>query len=396
MAETLPILVAGGGIGGLAAALALAQTGRQVHVLERASAFTTAGAGIQIGPNGVKALQRLGAADLVRANASAPRALCAYRGGSGERLMQMPLGAEIAARCGAPYWTLHRADLLQALAEAVARVPSIALSFGCEAADVDVTQSGSIVVTLADGSEIRGAALIGADGLWSRIRSVVAPDSTPKSSGYAAFRSIVPIDAAGKLETDIVGTWLSPSAHVVHYPVASGRALNIVIIVDAPWVAASWNAPAEQAQVIDATRAFAPRLRQAIEAAPAWHKWSLPQPMTLRSWSKGPITLLGDAAHATLPFFAQGAVMAMEDAVTLQRAVGAHGSDYAAAFSAYHSVRRARVARVQDASVRNGHIFHLSGAMGFARDAVIKFMPPSAMLARFDWLYAYEPPVVRE
>lgn len=395
MIEAAPVLVAGGGIGGLAAALALAQAGQRVRVLERGSAFTTAGAGIQIGPNGVKALQQLGAADLLRASASAPRALCAYSGASGARLMQMPLGAAIAGRCGAPYWTLHRADLLQALADAVARIPSIAVSFGCEASDAAVSQSGSVVVTLADDSKIEGAALIGADGLWSRVRAVVAPDASPKSSGYAAFRTILPIEAAGMLETDVVGTWLSPHAHVVHYPVQAARALNIVVIVDAPWIAASWNEPADRAQVIEATRAFAPRLRQAIEAAPGWHKWSLPQPLTLRTWNKGPITLLGDAAHATLPFFAQGAVMALEDAVVLRHVVRAHGSDFAGAFAAYQSARRARVARVQDASVRNGHIFHLSGPMGFTRDAVMRFTPPSAMLSRFDWLYAYEPPVVR-
>ncbi len=391
MAEASPILVAGGGIGGLAAALALAQAGRRVRVLERGNAFTTAGAGIQIGPNGVRALQRLGAADLLRANASVPRALCAYSGASGARLMEMPLGREIADRCGAPYWTLHRADLLQTLADAVARVSSIEVSFGSEAVDASVSPSGAVVVSLADDRRIEGAALIGADGLWSRIRSVVAPDVSPKSSGYAAYRAILPMDAAAMLEPDVVGTWLSPDAHVVHYPVQAGRALNIVVIVDAPWIAASWNAPADKVQVIEATRAFAPRLRQAIEAAPAWHKWSLPEPLSLRTWNNGPITLLGDAAHATLPFFAQGAVMALEDAVVLRRAVETHGDDFAAAFTAYQSARRARVARVQEASVRNGQVFHLSGPMGFARDAVMRVMPPTAMLARFDWLYAYEP-----
>lgn len=385
------IVVAGGGIGGLAAALALAQAGRKVRVLERSATFTTAGAGIQIGPNGVKALKHLGAADLLRPQASTPRALIAHAGSSGTPLMEMPLGSRIADRCGAPYWTMHRADLLRALADAAAQSPLVDVSFGCQVVDAATTASGGVIATLADDAKIECAALIGADGLWSQVRTIVAPDAAPKPSGYAAFRAVAPIDDVSMLPADKVGVWLSPTAHVVHYPVHAGRSLNIVVIVDAPWIAASWDAPAEHAQVMQATRAFAPRLRQAIEASATWHKWSLPQPMALKAWSKGPIALLGDAAHATLPFFAQGAVMALEDAVVLQRAVQCNGRDYGAAFTTYHAARRARVASVQNQSVRNGHLFHLSGPVGFARDAVMKFTPPGAMLARFDWLYAYEP-----
>ncbi len=382
------ILVAGGGIGGLATALALARVGHDVEVLERGSTFATAGAGIQLGPNAVKILRTLGVAEAVAQRASAPAALAVYKGATGRCLTRMPLGQAIADRCGAPYWTLHRADLLSALADAVADSAAIKVTFGCDIVSASA-RGNSVCATSADGITYTGAALIGADGVWSRVRSTVAPGFRPAHSGYCAYRTLLPIARAGDMATNVVGAWLSPDAHVIHYPVQAGTALNIVVIISNSWNAPGWDAPAEAAELEAATaRRFASPLRAAIVAAEAWHKWSLPHPVVLPTWNAGPVALIGDAAHAMLPFFAQGAAMALEDAAALAAAVASSGIDLPSAFARYHATRQARVARVQQASVANGRIFHLSGPLATARDAVMSMVPGSALLSRYDWLYA--------
>ena len=381
------ILVAGGGIGGLAAALALARVGHDVEVLERGSTFATAGAGIQLGPNAVKVLRTLGVAEAVAQRASAPASLVVYKGATGRCLTRMPLGQAIADRCGAPYWTLHRADLLSALADAVAATSAIKVTFDFDFVSVSA-QGNSVSVTSADGKVHSGAALIGADGVWSRVRSAVAPNFHPAPSGYCAYRTLLPVACSGDLATDVVGAWLSANAHVIHYPVQAGAALNIVVIVRDAWTSSSWDAPADAAEIRGKTAAFAEPLCAALAAANVWHKWSLPDPLALPAWNAGPMALLGDAAHAMLPFFAQGAAMALEDAAALATAVASHGADLSTAFGVYHATRHARVARVQHASVTNGRIFHLSGPAAFARDAVMTMVPGSALLSRYDWLYA--------
>ena len=381
------ILVAGGGIGGLATALALARVGHDVEVLERGSTFATAGAGIQLGPNAVKILRTLGVAEAVAQRASAPAALAVYKGATGRCLTRMPLGQAIADRCGAPYWTLHRADLLSALADAVADSAAIKVTFGCGIVSASA-RGNSVCATSADGTTYTGAALIGADGVWSRVRSTVAPGFRPAHSGYCAYRTLLPIARAGDMATNVVGAWLSPDAHVIHYPVQAGTALNIVVVIRDTWTAFTWDAPADRADIQGRTVAFAEPLRAALAAAEAWHKWSLPHPIALPTWNAGPVALIGDAAHAMLPFFAQGAAMALEDAAALAAAVASSGIDLPSAFARYHATRQARVARVQQASIANCRIFHLSGPAAFVRDAVLTLVPGSALLARYDWLYA--------
>ena len=385
----LPILIAGGGIGGLASALALAKIGRHVEILERSPGFSTAGAGIQLGPNAVKVLRLLGVAEAVREQACQPPCLAIYSGGNDHSIARMPLGTTIAERCGAPYWTVHRADLLQALADAASHSPLISLSLGCHVSQVVQTATG-VTVTLADGSVRQGQALIGADGVWSRVRELIEPSFQPVQSGYCAYRTILPLDQAGDIATDIVAAWLSPSVHVVHYPVQAGSALNIVVVVRDAWNATGWDAPADPAAVLAASADFPQRLRSSIAAAPQWHKWSLPRPIVLTTWTKGPIALLGDAAHAMLPFLAQGGAMALEDAAALAASVANNPDNLPAALNDYQAGRHKRVARVQAASVENGRVFHLSGPMAFARDTVLRVTPAATMLARFDWLYGYE------
>ena len=394
MPDRPPILIAGGGIGGLATALALAKTGRRVEIFERSSSLDTAGAGIQLGPNAVKVLRQLGVADVIQPHVSTPDALVMHTGSRGTRLARMPLGDTIAQRHSAPYWTIHRADLHRALAEAVRRTDAITLTANREVVSALTSATGGVAVASGDGTTVTAAALIGADGLWSRVRSIIAPGVEPVPSGYCAYRALIPVTLAGSLDPRIVGAWLSPDVHVIHYPVHAGRALNIVVIVHEPWTSTDWSAPADAATVIGLTQSFSSGLRQAIASAPQWHKWSLAEPIVLPAWHRGPVALLGDAAHAMLPFFAQGGAMALEDAVAVAASIAHHGGDFPAAFAAYITARQQRTARVQVASANNGRVFHLSGPAALSRNVVMRLMPPSTVLARFDWLYGYGGPVI--
>ena len=389
MAGPLPILVVGGGIGGLAVALALARVGFRVDLFERAAEFSIVGAGIQLGPNAVRVLADLDVAASLAPRASSPTALAVYDGAGGRCLTRMPLGAGMAARCGAPYWTVHRADLHQALLTAAERNPAISIRMNAALTTIDTSARDSIDLTFADGATAAGAALIGADGVWSRAREVVAPDFVPAHSGYCAYRTVLPIERAGDLDAAVVGAWLSPCAHVVHYPVLAGRALNVVVIVREPWSGDQWNTPAEASAVMRAVAPFALGLRDALGLASEWHTWSLPQPVKLDHWHRGRIALVGDAAHAMLPFFAQGAAVALEDATALAAALVASPDDLVSAFEHYHARRFRRVARVQSASVRNGRIFHLSGPLAIARNVVLQLTPAAILATQFDWLYAY-------
>jgi salicylate hydroxylase len=391
MSHTLPILIAGGGIGGLAAALALARVGQAVEVLERNPEPSEAGAGIQIGPNGVKVLRQLGVDEVVRASAAVPDYLSVYRGHEGRVLARAPLGATIERRCGAPYWVVHRADLHQALDAAARAVVPIRRGF--EVADV-VRDGETVAVTATDGRTLHGTALIGADGIRSRVRATVMPGATLRAHGTVAYRTVLPAADAGLLAASEVGAWLAPEAHVVHYPVQAGRSINVVVCVADQWDSNSWNAPAEARAVGSATAGFARPLNDALAKAPGWHKWSLATPLYLATWVRGRVALLGDAAHPILPFLAQGGVMALEDAVQLAASVAATPHDVPLALIRYDGARVARVRRVQQASTGNGRIFHLSGAAALARDLAMRAMPADMAVTRFTWLYGYDGPAL--
>ncbi len=385
-----PVLIAGGGIGGLSTALALARRGIASHVLERRAAFHEEGAGIQLGPNGTRILQQLGVADALRACVGEPEALSVRDGASGSELARMPLGEWIAARHGAPYWVAHRKDLHTALADAARADPLICVSLGFNAAQV-ASDDQRVCVANDAGDAHFGSALIAADGVWSGLRTKLIDDSKPRFSGKSAVRSVI---AREDVPTDFLRNettiWLFANAHVVHYPVSGGRELAIIVVLDDSRHDTDWSAPVAPDWVAQNMPDSAAALHALIRCAPAWKRWSLQSLPVPGEWTRGRIALLGDAAHPVMPFFAQGAVMALEDAVVLADALALRPDDIPQALSSYQRMRRPRAIRVADASRNNGRIYHLGGASAVARNIVLRYAPPERLMARYDWLYGWK------
>jgi salicylate hydroxylase len=384
-----PVLIAGAGIGGLAAAIALARRGIASHVLERRSAFHEEGAGIQIGPNGTRILKQLKVAEALRPHVGTPEAIRVRDGASGAELARLPLGRWIAARHGAPYWVAHRKDLHAALLQTARAEPLIALSMGFDVTEV-ATEGPHVAVASSAGQTWTGKALIAADGLWSAIRSLMFTPAEPRFAGKSAARSVLPLDALPpeffKQET---GIWLFPDAHVVHYPVSAGAELAIVVILEDEHDDTEWAAPVHPAWVQQHLPACAEPLADLISEAQNWKRWALHTMTPLRGWSHGPVALLGDAAHPVLPFLAQGGVLALEDAVVLAEAMHKFPNDVPGALSWYGHRRRRRAARVAAASKRNGTIYHLSGPLAGARNLAMRTLGPERLMARYDWLYGW-------
>lgn len=388
-----PILITGGGIGGLAAAIALAGKGFRCRVLERRDLVEEAGAGIQIGPNGLKALCALGVDGILEARAGRPDALVVRDAGNGRPLATIALGAKLEQRFGAPYWTAHRADLHGALMAVASRHPGIVLTGGFAADRLEATATGVKLVSQS-GAEATGAAVIGADGLWSRMRGYVAGRTATRFTGRRAYRTVIPAaSAADVMEPGSVVVWLAPRCHVVHYPVRGGAEIAVVVVLEEQSSEPGWALPAEWAGLDQHLEPRVnPPLREALARGGPWRAWDLYELPPLPAWSNGPVALLGDAAHPMLPFLAQGGVMALEDAVTLAHFAALSPADLPAAFTRYHGARKTRVGRVVRAAAQNGLIYHMSGPARLARNGVLRLTPAPRLLARYDWLYGWNPP----
>jgi salicylate hydroxylase len=394
MAADAPILIAGGGIGGLALAIALSRRGLACVVLERQGSFSPAGAGIQIGPNGVRALRELGVAEALESYAGKPEAIEVFAGASGQRLARLPLGDWIAGRHGAPYWAVHRGDLHRVLLDAAAAAPAISIRTGCEV--LAVTQSaGEVAVDLGAEGRLAGPILVGADGLWSAVRNAVTPHPVPVFAEATATRTVLLAgDAPPVLKQPSVGLWLGPDAHVVHYPVRGGREVAVVVIARAQWQGREWDAQADGDAVVKSLAtthgAIASALAMAARDAP-WRRWALHRMPPLDDWVNGRVALLGDAVHPMLPYLAQGGALAMEDAVVLARSLATSLGDMPSALQRYRRLRRARTRRVQGASLMQGRIYRLSPPLSWARDAVLRGVPGELLMRRLDWLYSWRP-----
>ncbi len=386
-------ILIGGGIGGLAAALALARRGVSVTVLERSPVLGEAGAGLQLGPNATRVLFGLGLREPLLAKAFIPEA-AEIRAASDQRLLlRTALGALAEDRWGAPYLQLHRADLQVLLHEAV-------LAAGCEvrlgATVVAVEQDDIRVrVILSDAAVIEADFAVGADGVRSGVRQSLFGDGAPRFTGQVAWRGMVATDRLPPgAVPPVAGIWAGPGRHFVHYYVRGGQAVNFVGVVERDWREESWTEPGDPRD-LQADFAGWPAVVTAIcAAATTPFRWALFDRPPLPAWTRGRVTLLGDAAHPMLPFLAQGAAMAIEDAAVLAHRV-AGTPDLPDALRAYAQDRRPRTSRVQAASRFNARLFHLPMAVGrtaFAAAGVADRLNPGGTAARFDWLYGYKAP----
>ncbi len=391
MAQPRHIVIAGAGIGGLSAALALAQRGFRITLLDQAERLEETGAGIQLSPNATRVLFSLGLKERIKACAVAPAAV-EIKTALGNTLASIPLGATAAERYGAPYWVAHRGDLQAALLQAVSEHSDIALRLGTRVEDF-ITHPNGISVAARRGAvaaDETGIALVGADGLWSALRERLGNRATPAFRGRTAWRALLPAErAAPEFREAIVHLWLGRKAHVVHYPVRADALINVVAIVDDEWAEPGWSQEGSRREILSR---FAPgdwsEAARALLALPErWQKWALYDLPPLRRWGDGPVTLLGDAAHPMLPFLAQGAAMAIEDAAVLAECLARLPNDPAAAMRQYEAARRNRTARVQRSARRNGSLYHLGGAAASARDLLLRAISGNMLLRSYDWLY---------
>lgn len=388
MSSRPPILIAGAGIAGLSLALALSRKGLPSRILERRSQPAEAGAGIQLGPNAMGVLGRLGISEAIEQFAGRPEAIEVADGMSGRRLAVLPLGRSIAQRFGTPYRVMRRADLHTALM-AACRTEGLEITSGFEVADWDDGE-GRIEVASSSGATATGAALVGADGLWSAVRRKLAPGGALIYSGKMAARTVIAAEAAGsRFARDVTGVWVARDAHVVHYPVRAGREIAVVVIVDEARPREGWGGEIDTEAVLSRVAHFAPELVAFLRAGRDWRSWSLYDPIPLRTWTRGRVVLTGDAAHPILPFLAQGGALAIEDAETLASLIALVPESPSAAFPRFERLRRPRTIRVQTASRDNGVVFHLGGPLALARNLTLATVPGPILMRRYDWLYGW-------
>jgi salicylate hydroxylase len=383
-----PILIAGGGIGGLAAALGLAGRGFPVTVLEKAPAMGEVGAGIQLGPNAFHAFDWLGVGDTARAMAIYVDQLRLMDALTAEEICHIDLGEPFQARFGNPYAVIHRGDLHGVFLAGCRRSERITLRISAEVVAYEQDAAG-VTAVLADGGRLRGRALIGADGLWSRVRRQLVGDGAPRISGHTTYRSVIPTERMPEaLRWNAATLWAGPRCHIVHYPLQGWKAFNLVVTYhnDAPEPVA--GRPVDEAEVFAGFRHVHPMAQSIIRQGRDWKLWVLCDRDPVEGWVEGRVALLGDAAHPTLQYLAQGACMAMEDAVCLAQAMATHQGEVAPALEAYRAQRVLRTARVQLQSRAVGdHIYHPAGAHAALRNAVMAAKSQDQWYDTLAWLY---------
>jgi salicylate hydroxylase len=367
-----------------------------VVVLEQAERLEETGAGIQLSPNAARILIDLGLDDLLRPQAIAPAALRVLNAASGREIVRMALDTA-QQRYGAPYWVIHRGDLQAALVAAASRHLDITINLGTRVEDF-VTHPNGVTVSAHRGAqaiELRGLALLAADGLWSNLRTRLGYRQHPRYVGRTAWRALVPASAvAPEFRQPLVHLWLGRNAHMVHYPVKAGRLINVVVITANTWHAAGWSEPASRTDLMPyiTVQPWAPAASALLGLPDAWLKWALYDRRALWRWSQGAVALIGDAAHPMLPYLAQGAGMAIEDAAVAAQCLARMPEDAAAALRTYCAMRRLRTWKVQRLAARNGARYHWGGVLAFLRDAAMRMAGDAALLRHYDWLYDWRPP----
>lgn len=387
LSDKHPILIAGGGIGGLVTAFALARHSFPVRVLEQAAEFREVGAGIQLGPNIFRALDRIGLKDEMLVEAWQPGKLVMRDALTGEVITTVPLGERFLQRFDYPYAVTHRADIHAVYLDACRSLDLISLETDSRVADFKETEDG-VTLWLDSGEPIKGAALIGCDGLWSRIRARVVNDGEPRVTGHIAYRAVlkreeVPSDL---WQPDVV-LWAGPHTHLVHYPLRRGTLYNLVAVFHSNRYVEGWNTSGDPEELWKHFGGQRPEVVRLLERIETWRMWVLCDREPVKNWSRGRVTLLGDAAHPTLQYLAQGACMATEDAVTLAEKVAAMPDDIPAAFQAYQEARYLRTGRVQLTSRVYGDFYHAEGVASELRYELLHHRAPEQVYDGSAWLY---------
>jgi 3-hydroxybenzoate 6-monooxygenase len=389
-AESGPVLVAGGGIGGLAVALALAQRDVPVCVFEQAAELGEIGAGVQLGPNAFAAFDALGAGERARSRAVYTDRLLLKDALDGSTVAELPLDEAFRLRFGNPYAVMHRADVYLSLLEGVRTQKGITFENGTRIEHVEA-RADSVVVSDQNGRRFEGRALIGCDGVKSVVRRQFVGDAV-RVSGHVVYRAVV--DAAEfpedlKLNAPVV--WSGPDCHLVHYPLRGGEQYNVVVTFHSRRRETWGVTEGTPEEVQSYFQGVLPRARQLLELPKSWKRWATADREPIEHWTFGRVTLLGDAAHPMLQYLAQGACMALEDAVTLGMAVDATGGDLAAAFVSYERARVTRTARVVLMAREMGRIYHAKGVERLVRNELWKDRSPQRYFDAVEWLYGWDP-----
>lgn len=392
------ILIAGAGIAGLSAALALARKGHEVRVLEQAAALEEVGAGLQLGPNAMRVLNALGVGETVAAAGQTPAAITLRDGRSAREILKVPLGEAAKRRWGAAYVTLHRADLVAILADALEQARPGALSLGMELATMDNRPDG-VAVTTVSGKTLTADLLIGADGIRSKVRAHLFGPETPRFTGHVAWRALVRIDPADPAAPPPgVGAWLGPRRHAVTYRIRPDLVNLVAVTEQADWREEGWNLPGDADRLradLAGWNALAPLLARVERPL----RWALFDRKPMRAWHRNRALLIGDACHPMLPFLAQGAAMGIEDGHALAELLPLDGEAIEPALARFFALRQPRTARIQAMARSNGVDFHegnplatLAMRLPLGRAASAR---PDAVMARWDWLYGGGPVGVR-
>ena len=390
------ILLAGGGIGGLTAALCLHKAGFLVDVHERARAFAELGAGLQLGPNAMRVFQALGLAEMIAAHAVMPERLELRAGDTGAPVFSIAAGETMRRRQGAPYLHIHRADLVEILARAVAERCSEGVHLDSPVEQVRSTGTGAIA-EFGNGKGVRAAAVVGADGINSRVREALHGAEAAAFSGYVAWRATVA--STGDLDALVphaATVWSGPDRHAVTYRLRGGDLVNFVGVVKQPdWTVEGWSEPGEVAELQAAFSGFAEPVTRLTESVERAFKWAVRERAPTRRWGEGQVTLLGDAAHPMPPFMAQGAGMAVEDAWSLAVHLSRHRDGLSAGLRAYERERLKRTAKVQEAAWRNLAVFHTeSGGRGRRLRGQLRLanrFAPRLIHSGTQWIYNWKP-----
>lgn len=393
MMRKLKVLIAGGGIGGLSTALALLKQGLDVEVYEQAAELREVGAGIQISPNGNRALHSLGVFERLKQLSTEADCKEIRLWNTGKTWKLFDLGDEAIRRYGFPYMTVFRPNLLQVLADAVRQLKPDAIHLGVRCTGVSQSQT-QVTLEFENGDKVVGDALIGADGVHSKIRAALFGADKPLFSGMVAWRTLVPMEVLPSyMARNVATNWIGPGGHVVHYPLNGGKVMNFVGTLEGnTWTSPPWNAPATVEECTAAFKGWHADVHAMIGKAPSILKWALCGRNFLDHWTRDRVTLLGDACHPTLPFLAQGAVFTIEDAVVLGRCFAKYGDDIPTVLAKYEDARLERAYRMVQGAADNTSRFHHPALESpeKADEFVAREWQQTAISARYDWLFSYD------